>query len=272
MAVPVQRARVTTRILASKSIRYHFAVTTLVPSDRRRDDDLEELRTRLAEREAILGERGAEAARAKSELERFRIDYRKRVGILHDKLDALEAAIADAEAEVAQSRPVKAGDGDADPPPAAARPAPLPRFTSDGVRKLFRDVAKAIHPDLASDAVARDRRHSLMVEANLAYASRDEEQLRSILQAWENRPEAVLGSDPESVRLRLIRRLAQIDEQLTTLTSDLAELRETPLWKLKAMVDEAAATGKDLVRDMIGRLKRDILVATNRLHAMRPPG
>ena len=37
------------------------------------------------------------------------------------------------------------------------------------------------------------------------------------------------------------------------------------------MVDEAAADGKDLVRDMIGRLKRDILVATNRLDAMRPP-
>ena len=38
------------------------------------------------------------------------------------------------------------------------------------------------------------------------------------------------------------------------------------------MVDEAAATGKDLVRDMVARLKRDIMVATNRLDAMRPPG
>ena len=37
------------------------------------------------------------------------------------------------------------------------------------------------------------------------------------------------------------------------------------------MVDQAAAGGKDLVRDMISRLKRDILVATNRLDAIRPP-
>ena len=155
--------------------------------------------------------------------------------------------------------------------PRYARPAPLPRFTSDGVRKLFRDVAKAIHPDLASDEITRDRRHSLMVEANLAYASGDEEQLRSILHAWENSPEAVPGSDPEAIRLRLIRRIAQIEEQLGILASDLADLKDTPLWKLKAMVDEAAATGKDLVRDMIGRLKRDILTATNRLDAMRPP-
>ena len=110
-----------------------------------------------------------------------------------------------------------------------------------------------------------------MVEANLAYASRDEEQLRLILQAWENSPEAVLGSDPEAMRLRLSRRIIQIEEQLNGLASDLADVKDTPLWKLKAMVDEAAAKGKDLVRDMIARLKRDIMVATNRLDAMRPP-
>ena len=110
-----------------------------------------------------------------------------------------------------------------------------------------------------------------MVEANRAYALGDEEQLRLILQAWERSPEAVPGSDPEATRLRLVRRIAQIEEQLEMLASDLAALKDSPLWKLKAMVDEAAAKGKDLVREMVARLKRDILVATNRLDAMRPP-
>jgi hypothetical protein len=136
---------------------------------------------------------------------------------------------------------------------------------------LFRDVAKAIHPDLARDESARDRRHSLMVAANQAYALGDEEQLRVILQAWERSPEAVQGSHPEAMRLRLVRRIAQIEEQLELLAGDLAALRDSPTWKLKTMVDEAAAKGKDLVREMVARLKRDILVATNRLDAMRPP-
>ena len=109
-----------------------------------------------------------------------------------------------------------------------------------------------------------------MIEANRAYALGDEEQLRSILQAWESSPEAVQGSDPEAMRLRLVRRIAQIEERLEMLGRDLADLKDSPLGKLKAMVDEAAATGKDLVRDMVGRLKRDILVATNRLDALRP--
>ena len=125
--------------------------------------------------------------------------------------------------------------------PRRRRPAPPRRFTSDAVRKLFRDVAKAIHPDLARDAFTRDRRHALMIEANRAYALGDEEQLRWILQAWERSPDAVQGSDPEAMRLRLVRRVAQIEEQLDACAGELAALKDSPLWKLKAMVDEAAA-------------------------------
>jgi hypothetical protein len=110
-----------------------------------------------------------------------------------------------------------------------------------------------------------------MIEANRAYALGDEEQLRSILDAWERSPEAVQGADPEAMRLRRVRRIAQIEEELQLIEGDLTALRESPLGRLKAMVDEAAARGKDLVRDMIARLKRDILVARNRLDAIRPP-
>ncbi len=249
--------------------RYHFEVTTLVRSDQRTDDD--PLLRRLAELDALLVERSTEVARVKSELDAFEIDYRKRVGILHERLDELELEIAAAELGEISKHLEEAGAGGPRRSAAAERPAPLPRFTSDAVRKLFRDVAKAVHPDLAHNEDTRDRRHALMVEANRAYAMGDEEQLRSILQAWERSPEAVQGSDPEAIRLRLVRRIAQIEEELDMLGQDLAALLDSPLGKLKLMVDDAAATGKDLVRDMIGRLKRDILVATNRLDAMRPP-
>ncbi len=250
-------------------IRYHGDVTTLVALEKR-DDDLEALRSRLAEREALLAERDAEMARVKSDLGAFRIKYRQEVGVLHERLDELELAIAEAELDEL-SRQVKSGSSGPSAPPAGDRPAPPPRYTSDAVRKLFRDVAKAIHPDLARDELARDRRHTLMVAANRAYALGDEEQLRLILQAWERSPEAVPGSHPEAMRLRLARRIAQIEEQLDLLADDLAALKDSPLWKLKAMVDEAAAKGKDLVREMVARLKRDIMVSTNRLDAMRPP-
>ena len=244
-------------------------MSALVPSDRHHGHDLDLLRAELTNLERRLGDRGAEVARTKAEYDAFRIRYRQEVGLLHEELDRLELDLAEAELGILKDRLADAA-GNPSPSP-ADRPEPQPRFTSDGVRKLFRDVAKAIHPDLASDADARDRRHSLMIEANRACALGDEEQLRAILQAWERSPEAVQGTDQDAMRLRLVRRIEQIEAHLQALAAELASLTDTALWKLKLMVDQEAAKGKDLIRDMVRRLKRDIVVATNRLDALRPP-
>ena len=221
----------------------------------------------MAALDAALQARTADIAQTKSDLDAFRVRYRKEVGQLHEELDELERAIAEAElGELSK----KLADEGVDPKaaPTSAEPESGPRFTSDGVRRLFREVAKTIHPDLARDALTRDQRHRLMVEANRAYALGDEERLRRILEAWEHSPEAVQDSDPDAARLRLVRRIAQIEQELDLCASDLAALKDSPLWKLKAMVDEAAARGKDLVADMVRRLKRDVMAARNRLDAM----
>lgn len=221
----------------------------------------------MRELETTLDERVATLTRAKSELGAFSIDYRQRVGRLHEELDELEAAIAEAElGQISKRLANETGSAHASALPDAAEPAT--RYTSDAIRRLFRDVAKAVHPDLAEDETARDRRHALMIEANRAYALGDEERLRWILQWWAARPEAVQGSDTEATRLRLERRVARLQEQLALIDGDLDALRATPMWKLKAMVDEAAVQGRDLVRDMVARLKVDIMIARNRLHAI----
>jgi DNA-binding transcriptional MerR regulator len=242
-------------------------------------DDLDELRARVAGLESALGQRAADADRMNREIDTFAALYRQQVGTLHEQLDELELGIAEAElGELAKNMAEAAKTGEAgasenveqkDAASSPSRPERAARFTSDAVRKLFRDVAKTIHPDLAHDEHTRDRRHSLMIEANRAYALRDEEQLRKILEAWERSPEAVKGSDPAAVRLRLERRLAQVEEQLEIYARDIAELQSSPLYELKTMVDKAAERGKDLVADMVARLKRDIMAATNRLDAMR---
>jgi hypothetical protein len=250
-----------------KTVSYHLDVTSLVRSEPSPEADIETLRARMASLEAVLSERSADVVRVKSSLDTFKIRYRQEVGLLHEELDELERAIDEAELGERAKRVQPEAHGSTASP---SRPNvdTLPRYTSDAIRTLFRDVAKAIHPDLARDEGARDRRHFLMIEANRAYALGDEEQLRSILQSWENSPEAVQGSDLDARRLRLTRRIAQIEEQLNVYAIELAALTDTPMWKLKMMVDEAAGRGKDLVQDMVKRLRGDIMVARNRLAAI----
>lgn len=240
-------------------------MTTLVRSGQPHDQDIDRLRARVAELEATLAVRSGEVNRIKADVTAFRVTYRQRVGRLHEELDELEQAIAEAELGILSER---VSDKAPDDPALPLREVPPRSLTSDAVRKLFRDVAKVIHPDLAQNAAARDRRHQLMIEANRAYALGDEERLRSILQSWENGPDAVSGSDRDAMRLRLERRAAQVEEQLTMIAGELADMKESSLWKLKAMVDDEAARGKDLITDMIRRLNRDILAARNRLDAL----
>ncbi len=200
----------------------------------------------------------------------FAAAYKQQVGTLHEQLDRLELDIAEAElGELAKAVADGAAAPSATPPPSMPALDTAARLTSDAVRALFRDVARIIHPDLADDERTRDRRHALMVEANRAYKLRDAEQLRRILEQWERSPEAVQGTDAAAMRLRLERRLVQIEEDLALCGRDLAALEASQLYQLKALADEAAAKGNDLIADMVRRLKRDILAATNRLDAMR---
>jgi hypothetical protein len=247
-------------------------VSSLVRSPQSHEDpheDIQALRARVAGLEATFAERDAELSRTQAELAAFRIRYRQRVGRLHEELDELERAINEAELGILSERVKEQDPADVKGAPREVTPRSL---SSDTVRRLFRDVAKTIHPDLADDDDERERRHKLMIEANRAYAQGDEERLRWILEAWENSPEAVTGSDLDAMRLRLMRRIAQIEEQLTVLASDLADMKASSLWQLKAMVDAETANGNDLMADMIRRLNRDILVARNRLDALQPRG
>jgi hypothetical protein len=221
----------------------------------------------MADLERVLRERTAQIEQVQSALAAFRVRYKREVGLLHEELDELEAAIEEVELGEINKRLKDAGRKASS---GGRQAKAAPRLTSDGVRRLFRDVAKAIHPDLARDDQTRDRRHALMIEANRAYALGDEERLRRILQAWEGRPEAIEGSSEEAAKQRILRRIAELEAALKASAGDLTELKQSPLWKLKVMVDEASAKGKDLIGDMVRRLQRDILVARNRLDAIRP--
>jgi hypothetical protein len=226
--------------------------------------------------EAELARRERDLSARKLDLQRLQSRYLDEVGALYAELSTLEAAVAEAEiraglrpAPGAHTRDEAGGDpagAGASTGDAALIGGCSPRAApTDDLRRMFRDVAKAVHPDLALDEPARCRRHSLMAEANRAYAERDEDRLRLILRAWESGPEAVIGDDPDAYQARGERRRAQIDTRLLAIDTELADLHGSAIWRLKGKIDDARAQGWDLFAEMVLQVKGEIARARARL-------
>lgn len=227
---------------------------------------------RLETLEAQLSARESELTTLKVELQQLQSRYLAEIGALYAQLSEIEADVAAAEIAAGLRPPPDADADDSEEPQADADEAPTSACgnrsaPSADLKRVFRDLAKTIHPDLAFDEATRYRRHSLMAEANRAYAERDEDRLRLILRKWERSPESVLGDDPESARLRVRRKIAEIEEHLLEIDAELADLRGSAIARLKNKIDETRRQGWDLFSEMVQQVKSDIARARARLVA-----
>ena len=108
----------------------------------------------------------------------------------------------------ARANETKAGAGDkSDQEPRAFKASPE-------MKRIYRDVAKRIHPDLTSDREDWATRQQLMARANEAYERGDEPALAKILNEYESSPEAFQGDGPGAELIRVIRRISQVRGRL----------------------------------------------------------
>jgi DnaJ-domain-containing protein 1 len=237
--------------------------------------ELESKRARLAALEAELAQHELDLATLKAELQTFEAWYLREVGVLYAELDEIEAEIAEVQArlnprdqqaqeQAAQTR--AQAQESAQAAGATLKSGEQQEFTaSESLKKLYRDVAKSIHPDLATDQVERIRRERLMAEANQAYAEGDEAKLQAILREWESSPESVKGEGVGAELIRVIRKIAQVEERLHAIEDEIAELEASDLYQLKIKVDEAESEGRGLLTEMASQVKRQIADARMRL-------
>lgn len=226
--------------------------------------ELTALEHRLDERERALGV-------TRGELQQLQSRYLEAVGVYYRQLVELDAETVALE--------IRLGLREPDEDPADDRAGSGAEASADGcgnrgapsgdLKKIFRNLAKTLHPDLALDEPARWRRHSLMAEANRAYAERDEDRLRLILHAWERSPEAIVGNDAGSDLERVRRRIAELEARLAAIEREFVDLRESAIGQLRIKIDEARAKGWDLIVEMVAEVKRDVGRATARLAAVK---
>jgi hypothetical protein len=200
---------------------------------------LEELTEHLTAKEADFAETGSAFAR-------FRAEYLRRFAPLYAELDRLEAEIARriAQQEATPAAHAKAadaavradesqralGDGLAGARDANGETGPAP--PAPELKALYRDAAKRIHPDLATDEAEKERRNTLMAALNAAYDAGDTDAIQRILDGELSRPEAIIGDDIGARLMRAIRRNAQVRGRFAELLELTDALRSDPLFVL----------------------------------------
>jgi DnaJ-domain-containing protein 1 len=212
------------------------------------EQELEKKTCELSALETELAERELELATVQAELHAFEGEYLRVVGSRYTELDRIEAQIAEYMAYLESSRDFK---------------------PSESLKKLYREVAKRIHPDLATDEQERQRRQHLMAEANQAYEDGDEERLQAILYGWESRPESVKGEGAAAELIRTIRKIAQSQERLKTIQEEIEALEQTELHQLKTKVITAQQAGRDLLAEMALQLDEQITAAKQQLEELK---
>ena len=247
-----------------------FAIVHLPSAE---ECELARQRVRLAALEARLAERERKLGDVRAALAAFTARYREAVGRyigeladveaeLEDVLARLCPDLADAQARTAE-RPAPTS-ALATTSPARERARPWARI-SDALKRLYHEVARRLHPDLAADERERPLRTRLMAEANRAYAAGDAARLQALLLEWEACPDSVTGSGLEAELARVGRAIAWIEERLRAIVAELRALRRSDLWRFRLRVERAAREGRDLLADLGAEQRAKLAVARRRL-------
>ncbi|MBZ9639752.1 hypothetical protein [Streptomyces sp. PSKA30] len=205
--------------------------------------------------------RAAEQALIEYEIavETFRVEIENFSRLHHQRLGPMYARLEELDAQIAEARAAQSGDPEdlRRAQELRARVLPMPSveelfhgwMDSDGLfpeavamltdqpvrppqrvrpseeaRKLYRELARKAHPDLAQEDGERKRREEFITRVNTAYARGDEALLRELSEEWAAGPvpEERRPSPSEELYARL-EWLAQRKELLTVVARELEE-------------------------------------------------
>jgi len=239
------------------------------------EEELAAKRDELAQLEAQLADEELALASLKAELAAFEGVYLRRIGVLYSELDdwnarlaelrAERAATPEARSEAAQAR-AQANESYSAAHGEAAEVQPF--APSPDLKKLFREAAKRVHPDTASDDADRTRRERLMKEVNAAYAAGDEDALRRILADLDSSPDAVQGSGVGADLVRVLRQLRQVRNRISAIEREMDVLNQSEIALLRKDVERAEEKSRDLLAEIEATVRERIKKARGEHEAL----
>ncbi|GAA0294766.1 hypothetical protein GCM10010302_36800 [Streptomyces polychromogenes] len=169
--------------------------------------------------------------------------------LFHDWLDS--DGISDDAAAMLTDRPVR--------PPQRVRP-------TEEVRRLYRELVRRAHPDLAQDEAERERRDAFIARVNAAYGRGEEQLLRELAEEWDAGPvrEAAAPSESEELYARL-EWLSQRKELLSMVAKELEDSA------IGAMLRMAPDDPDRLLEEIVEQLLAQVSEREAELEALATP-
>ena len=238
----------------------------LIYNQANEEQELQKKREEFAALETKLSHRESELATLQSELKVFENRYLNAVSSRYDELAEIEKEIAkiqgleiDEEADSYSLAGDEVGCGQN-------------RFHPENLKKLYREVARKFHPDLAQCEHERRHRHQLMIEVNRAFEVGAEDRLKELLKAGVDFQEITSNSAVSAEMILLVRKIVEAKQRLLSIESEINEILSSETYKLKIRSANAEAMGVDLLDDLVAQVDRQISKAKNRLEHLRSVG
>ncbi len=124
-------------------------------------------------------------------------------------------------------------------------------------KRMYRELAKRCHPDLAGSAEERARRAGLMQRINEAFEDGDIQALRALLHETEaNEPAFSRRTTADKLQWARVE-LARLDRQVAELRSELVQLHVGELYRLWRRHEAGEAIFDILEDDLERRIRRE---------------
>jgi hypothetical protein len=237
-------------------------------------NELERLSDVLAEKELFLEELKLTGVQ-------FQHLYYSKVGKKYVELDELQAQIAELmasqkpqdyklsqEAEKARTKARKAAE-EYESVEIESQTDSSKFEESENAKRLYRKIASIIHPDKTTDNKSRHLRTRLMAELNEAYARKDITKMQSILDQWNESPEAVSGEGTAAELVRTIRAIAQIKRRISEIVKEISEIMISEIYVLMSKVHAADLLNRDILTEMSISIDSQIKDARNELTRLK---
>ena len=237
------------------------------------DPEEQQLEERIAETEARWVDAEVEVETLRVELDNFALVHHQRLGPMYVRLDELDALIAEAtaartgdpddirrafearnvvepmpdleaffaEADAAAARGESDGAAEGDGPEQPVIPQAPQRIRPDKeAQRLYRDLARRAHPDLAQDPAEQELRGAFIARVNEAYARGDVLALAALAEEWAGETgDSGAPSEGTPERLAWLRqRLDWLTARLRRIEEARAELVDSPMGQLLMLLPD----------------------------------